>query len=198
MGSPKARVIPPPQMRGPVRSARAGSCITRAPQPALWFARFCQGAGHMSPGPRGLSREGYRGVTTMITGGARLAGGAGTRTGEAARTDGTRMTGGGKPRAGTVVTITGVRGSMLTGGVRRMVAGGTNPDGKTVKKLGGATMPGCTDTPKPALKKKALRAAALVAHSMTTANPTARIRPFRMSLSFFGGLPAPEGTPSFL
>jgi hypothetical protein len=97
-----------------------------------------------------------------------------------------------------MVTITGVRGAMTTGGVRKMVAGGTNPDGKTVTKLGRASMPGCTGTPTPALKKKPPRAVALVAHNMTTANPMARISPFRISLSFFGGVPAPEGTPSFL
>jgi hypothetical protein len=117
---------------------RAGSCITRAPQPALWSVRFYQGAGQMYPGPRGLSREGYRGVTTMITGGARLTDGAGARTGEATRAGGATTTGCGKPFAGTVVTITGVRGAMTTCGVSTMVAGGTTPEGKTV------TKPGCT------------------------------------------------------
>lgn len=42
MGPPKVIFMPPPQMREPLGSERAGSCITRAPQPALWFARFCQ------------------------------------------------------------------------------------------------------------------------------------------------------------
>jgi hypothetical protein len=65
-----------------------------------------------------------------------------------------------------MVTTTGVRGSMTTCGVSTRVACGTKPDGATVTKPGGATstrgatIPGCTGTPKPKPKKAPPRAAA--------------------------------------
>src|SRR5919108_1418104 len=129
----------------------------------------------------------------MITGGARLTDGAGTRTGEAARADNTRTTGGGKPLAGMVVTSTGVRASMIVCGVSTIVACGTKPGRATntrgVTRPGGTDLPKlvlkntrlwgtpgneCTGAPTPTPKKAWPRAAALVANNRTPERPIAR------------------------